>query len=150
VKRFRWRLQRVLDIAASREEALRADLLALAREIVRVRQEIVWRQGLVRQILTELAARDLADRLPEQAIVLECAAAEERILRRLRSAERDLRTRRDAKTAEFLRARGRRRTLERLRGEARERHRRDEDRREQKEFDELAHMAYARKGGVPT
>jgi flagellar biosynthesis chaperone FliJ len=144
MKRFRWRLQRVLDITEQRERALRAELLALAQAIARVRQEILGRQALVRTILAELAQRSLPERLPEQALVLQCAAAEERILRRLRTRQKDLETQRAAKTEAYLRIRARRETLRRLREEARQKHLREQLLLEQKQFDETAHLAYAR------
>jgi flagellar biosynthesis chaperone FliJ len=144
VKRFHWPLQRVLDITEQRERVLRAELFALARAIVRIRQEIMWRRAMVRTILAELAERDLRERLPEQTVVLECSAAEQRIIRHLESRQSELSKQREARTEQFLRTRGRRQTLERLRDEARQQHVRQEQRREQKQFDETAHLAFSR------
>jgi flagellar export protein FliJ len=144
VKRFQWRLQRVLDITEQREEALRTELLALAHRIVKVRQEIVARQTTMRMILAELAARALAERLPEQSVVLASATAEERVIRGLRAKQAELQKERAARTEQFLAFRARRRTLDRLREEARAKHLREEGKREQLEFDEGAHLAFAR------
>jgi flagellar biosynthesis chaperone FliJ len=144
VKRFAWRLQRVLDITDQRERALRAELFVLARRIREVREEIAWRQTMIRTLLAELAARPLAERLPEQAVILECSAAEQRIIRRLETRQRELDVERKAKTDQFLQVRGRRKTLERLREEARQEYLREEQKREQLQFDETAHIAFAR------
>jgi hypothetical protein len=84
VKRFTWRLQRVLDITEQREGVLRQELLVLAHRIIAVRQEILLRQASVRGLLDDLGRRVFAERLPRQLVVMACAAAEERLLERLR------------------------------------------------------------------
>jgi flagellar biosynthesis chaperone FliJ len=145
MKRFAWRLQRVLDITEKREQALRLELGALARDIVLVRQEILTRQMIVRTLLDDLAARPLTERLPEQSVVLATASVERRILDKLRARQAELEAARDAKTEQYLRTRGTRRTLERLREEARLRYLRAAARVEQTQFDEAAHIAYGRK-----
>jgi hypothetical protein len=145
VIRFKWRLQRVLDITDQRERALRADLGRLARDIYLVRQDIAARQAAVRTLLEDLGRRTLAERLPEQAVVLAAASVEQRILKALRTREAGLVAARDAMTEKYLRTRGTRQTLERRREEARLRYVRAATRVEQTQFDEVAHMAHDRK-----
>ncbi len=148
MKRFTWKLQRVLDITARREDVLRGELVALTQALVRVREELAARHAVVRTILAELGRRDLAARLAEQRILMDAAAVEERHLARLRGRIDALEAERDEKQAAFLRTRSTRRTLERLREEARQAHAREAARREQTRFDETAHLAFAR-GAAP-
>lgn len=143
--RFKWRLQRVLDITAQREQAIRAELGRLARDILRVQREILARQESIRTLLEDLGRRTLAERLPEQAVVLAAASVEQRILKRLHTREAELAAARDAATEKYLRMRGTRQTLERLREEARLRYVRATLRIEQAQFDEVSHMARDRK-----
>jgi len=145
VKRFQWRLQRVLDITEQREQVVRAELFALAGAITRVRQEIIRRQVLLRTVLAELAKKSLAERLAQQILFLQQSVAVAREIDRLKAELAGLEAERSEKTAVFMKLRGQRQTLERLRTEARERHRREEDKREQAQFDETAHIAFARK-----
>jgi len=145
VKRFKWRLQRVLDITEQRERALRLELLTLAHQIIAVQHEILSRRATVRSLLDDLGRRELLERLPRQLVVLACAAAEERLLNRLRARQAALEAARAAKTDKFLRVRGTRRTLERLREEARLKHNREMDRQEQTQLDEAFHISFARR-----
>jgi flagellar export protein FliJ len=145
VKRFQWRLQRVLDITERREQVVRGELFALAGAITRVRQEIIRRQVLLRTVLAELAKKSLAERLAQQILFLQQSVAVTREIDRLKAELAGLEAERSEKTAVFMKLRGQRQTLERLRTEARERHRREEDKREQAQFDETAHIAFARK-----
>jgi len=144
VKRFKWKLQRVLDIKTQHERALRSDLFALAQAIVRVREEILERRTVLRTLLVELADRRLADRLPELAVFMEFSAVEERRIERLGARLRDLESERAEKQRRFLEARATCKTLKRLREEARSAHMRDVGKREQMAFDESAHTAFAR------
>jgi len=145
MKRFQWRLQRVLDITEQREQVVRAELFALAGAITRVRQEIIRRQVLLRTVLEELAKKGLAERLAQQILFLQQSVSAAREIDRLKGDLAGLEAQRTEKTALFMRLRGQRETLERLRAEARERHRREEDKREQAQFDETTHIAFARK-----
>ncbi len=144
MKRFKWKLQRVLDIKTQHERALRSDLFALAQAIVRVREEILERRTVLRTLLVELADRRLADRLPELAVFMEFSAVEERRIERLGARLRDLESERTEKQRRFLEARATCKTLKRLREEARSAHMRDVGKREQMAFDESAHTAFAR------
>ncbi len=144
MKRFKWKLQRVLDIKTQHERALRSDLFALAQAIARVREEILERRTVLRVLLAELADRRLADRLPELAVFMEFSAVEERRIERLGARLGDLESERAEKQRRFLEARATCKTLKRLREEARSAHMRDVGKREQMAFDESAHTAFAR------
>jgi hypothetical protein len=147
MKRFSWRLERVLEITARREQALRAELFALAQEIARTRHEIALRRQTVRTILDDLGRKTLAERLGEQTIVLACAAAEERILAGLQRRCETLEAERKTKTEQFMKHRTLRRSLERLREAAYAKYLRAAAAREQAEFDEVSHIAFARRLG---
>jgi len=145
MKKFRWRLERVLDITAQREKALRSELFALAQAVVRVRRAIVERRTALRILLEEMGRRPLADRLAEQALVMAYSAGEQRELRRLDARLAELEAERARKRKRFLQTRAMRETLERMREQAREDYLRQVAKREQSEFDEQAHIAFARK-----
>ena len=144
MKRFAWKLQRVLDVTAQRERVLRGDLLALGQTIAGVRESILRRQAELRTVLGDLARQAAGVRLAEQAIFMACVETEKRFLEALRVRLAQLEAQREEKRQAFLRTRATRRGLERLRAEARAQHLREAGRREQTDFDEAAHVAYAR------
>jgi hypothetical protein len=145
MKRFRWRLQRVLSITEQREEALRNDVAALGRRILAVNQEILARREAVRVLLDELGRRPLAQRMGEQTLVLACASVERRVIQALQARQKDLEAQRAAKMEQYVQMRQARQTLERLREEARQRYLAEQNRLEQAQFDESAHVAFARR-----
>jgi flagellar export protein FliJ len=144
VKRFRWRLQRVLDVTVQREKALRAELFGLSRRIVRLRQEVVRRRADLRSVLSDLAGRPVAERMARQEVFLRCAEAVEREIARLDAQARELEQTRSERTRTFLRVRSSRETLERMREDASREHQREQLKLEQRQFDESAHVSHAR------
>ena len=145
MKRFRWPLQRLLEVTAYREQALRAQLLNLSQEIVGLRQIILARQAVLRSLLAELAKEDLQKRFSKQQLFMNYVQNDQKQIRRLEQQLKELRTLRKQKNDQFLQIRSSRRTLERLRKEAKQRYLRAQLKLEQKQLDEGAHISFAAK-----
>jgi flagellar biosynthesis chaperone FliJ len=145
MKRFRWPLQRVLDVAVQRERTQRAELLALTRRMARRRQEALSRQAAVRSVLLDLADVPLDQRLRTHETLMRCCQAQQRLIDDLEGQLAELGRQRSEKTRQLLHGRKYRQTLERLREEARQQHLREQLKLEQKLFDESAHLSKARK-----
>lgn len=145
MKRFKWPLQRLLDVTERRELALRAALFTLSREMVQLRQRILRRQASLRTLLDELAGREAQQRLREQELVLSCSDSVRRELAAMRQTLAGLEAQRAQKTQELMKVRSSRQTLEKLRQQARDRWRLGQQALEQKELDEAAQVAYVRR-----
>jgi flagellar export protein FliJ len=145
VKRFKWPLQRLLDVTAQRERTLRRELLELTREMARLRREIVSRKVALEEALGELGKDGILQRISKQELFMRCCEVKQNEIRRIEEDVKALSARRSEKRNQFLRTRASRQTLERLREEARERHMREQLKLEQKELDEGAHISFARK-----
>ncbi len=145
MKRFRWPLQRLLEVTAHREQALRAQLLNLSQEIVGLRQIILARQAVLRSLLAELAKEELKERFSKQQLFMNYVQNDQKQIRRLEQQLKELRTLRKQTNAQFLQVRSSRKTLERLREQAKDRYLRDQLKLEQKQLDEVAHISFAAK-----
>ena len=73
MKKFAWRLQRLLDIKIRQEDAIRAELVAITEQAVAVRSQVMIRKTVLRQMLAELAKKDAKQRLSEQEFFLRYA-----------------------------------------------------------------------------
>jgi len=145
MKRFKWKLERVLDIKRQRERALRHALFMLAQEIAQVQEAILERRTRLRMVLEELAGRSLADRIAEQAVFMQFAGVEETAIRRLQARRHELDQTRAETQQRFLEVRAACKMLVRLREEAYRAYLREVGGREQALLDESAHVAYARR-----
>lgn len=144
MKRFSWPLQRLLEVTGQREQARRAELLALSRRMARLRRQSLQCRGELRDALTELGGSELGERIRRQDVVMSYTQAGQRRIDRIEEDLSALSRQRTEKTNELLRVRKSRETLERLREEARAEHERQQRAAEQKQFDETAHVSKAR------
>lgn len=145
MKRFKWPLQRLLDVTVQRERAIRAKLFSLSRRIAAVHREIFCYQASLRGVLAELAETKLEKRLPEQQVFMQCSEAQEARLDQLRENLNSLKQQRAEEIAAFTKTKSSREALERLKEESLQRYMTEMIRQQQKQLDENAQTAFARK-----
>ncbi len=145
MKRFVWRLQKVLDVKAKQEEIQRVELFRLTEKLTGKRSELLMCQRVLQDIMNGISQDRSSRRLAAQEFFLKQAATNDERIRVLKGEIAELEERQKAKTAELLALRRSRETLERLREEAREQFIREQEKLEQKELDDRSTMAFARK-----
>jgi flagellar export protein FliJ len=145
MKKFKWTLQRLLDVTRTREDALAHELAMLAGQIARLQQEIASRQATVKAALAEMTACDLLGRLSRQETFMKCAGTVEKSIGLLWQKVAKIEEQRAAVARKFRTLRESRKALERLREESLARHNRVQSDLEQKQFDQTAHVAIARR-----
>jgi flagellar export protein FliJ len=144
MKRFVWRLQRVLDVKTKQEEIKRIELFRLTEMLAGKRSELRMRQRTMQDMLKRITQDSSPRRLIAQEFFLRQAATNDAQMRRLRNEIAGLQCQQKQKTAELLTIRRFKEGLERLRTQARERFLREQEKLEQKEMDDRATMAFAR------
>ncbi len=145
MKRFVWRLQKVLDIKEKQEEIKRIELFRLMETLAGKQGELLMRQRILQDIIDGISKDTSPGRLTTQEFVLRQAATNDEQIRKLKEQIAELEARQKEKTAELLALRRSREGLERLRAEAREQFIREQEKLEQKEQDDRSTMAFARK-----
>lgn len=144
MKRFEWRLQRVLDIKVKAERLKRAELLQLSERLAEAHAVLRVQQRMLRDTLNRVGALDAATRMQEQALVLKQSAHNDQHIRRLQETIAQIEAEKEAKAAEVLELRREREGLERLRTQALEAYIAEQDKHEQKEVDDRVSMKFAR------
>ena len=145
MKRFVWRLQRVLDVKTKQEQVKRIELFRLTEELAGKRSELLMRRRILQDVIRDVAKTGSPTRVSAQEFCLRHAATNDEQIRRLRGEIAELEARQKEKTVELLAIRRAREGLERLRAEARERFLRECDRLEQKDLDDKTTSAFARR-----
>jgi len=148
MKRFVWRLQKVLDVKTKLEEVKRIELFRLTENLAEKQGELLMCQRVLREIIDGIAKDKSPQRLMAQEFFLKQAAVNDERIRRLKGEMVELQARQKEKTAELLALRRSREGLERLRAQAREQFIREQEKLEQKELDDRSTMAFARKESV--
>lgn len=145
MKRFVWRLQRVLDIKLKQEELARTELLTLTEKLAHVRQELLARQAALREMLAKLAQKCPSKRLGEQELFLKSCSPYDEKIKKLKSRVSKLESQRKAKVVEVLRLRRFTKALKKLRTDAKAKFMTEQEKLEQKELDQGAIISFARK-----
>jgi len=145
MKRFVWRLQRVLDIKEKEEQRARAQLFELTEKLAEARAELLSWQKMLEEIAQGLARENPKKRLGRQEFFLRHSAASNKQVRQLKEKVRDLELKQRDKIAEVLNLRKFKQGLEQLRAETKRQFIRAQEMLEQKELDERAGVSFVRK-----
>ena len=145
MKRFVWRLQRLLDIKIKQEDAKRGELVAVTEQALAVRSEIMVQKAALRKLLTDLSAKQAQQRLSEQEFFLKYAHVSDAEIDKLELKLAELERVRRNKIQEIMKIRKFRKGLERLRAEAKAEFVKEQEKREQKDLDEKTTVSFARK-----
>ncbi len=145
MKRFAWRLQRVLDIRRKEEQIKIAELLEITEKLAQVRGKLLIQKRLLKNMIDSLTKEHPKIRLNKQEFFLRCSAINDELIKKLESESNELATRQKGKIAEVLKVKRFKEGLEKLRVEAKTQFIKEQERLEQKDADEMTIMGFARK-----
>jgi flagellar biosynthesis chaperone FliJ len=144
MKRFVWRLQKVLDIKGKEEQLKRTELFQLTEQLAAKRGELLLRERVMEDLMADIKNQGAPQRLNSQEFFLRHAATDDRLIRALQEQIAALEVRQKEKIAEVLAVRRFREGLEKLRAQAQEEYVREQEKLEQKELDEQTTIVFAR------
>jgi flagellar biosynthesis chaperone FliJ len=147
MKRFAWRLQKVLDVKTKQEQIKRNELFQITEQLAAQRGELLMRQRILQDLMAEIQGHESPARLNAQEFFLRHAAADDEQIRRLQEEIAALHVRQKEKTAELLAVKRFKEGLEKLREQAKEQYLREQEKTEQKESDERTTLAFVRNQG---
>ena len=145
MKRFKWRLERVLDIKTKQEQKERAELLELTERLAEKRGELLMRQKMLKDMIKELDRIDPKQRLREQEFFLRHAATSNEQIKRLKDQVSELELHQKKKIAEVHKIRKLKEGLEKVRAEAKRRFIEEQEKLYQKQLDETAAVSFVRR-----
>jgi len=144
MKRFVWRLQRVLEIRTKEEQIKKTELLKLTQKLTEKRSELLIQKRILNEIIVALAAMKPHKRLTEQELFLRYSTTTDDLIKQLEKQIRQLEIEQSDKIAEVLKLKRLREGLEKLREQAKANFMKEQEKLEQKELDEMAAIRFAR------
>ena len=144
MKRFVWRLQRILDIKTKKEQKMRSELLELTEKLAETRGVLLTQQMILKEIMAGLAGENPKKRLGRQEFFLKFSGTSDEQIEILKEKMSALESQQREKIAELLKVRRFKEGLERLRAEAKTQFIKEQEKIEQKELDEMASVSFAR------
>jgi flagellar FliJ protein len=145
MKRFVWRLQRVLDIKKKEEQKTRAELFEVTERLAQTRGELLAQQKILESIIEGLTKETPKKRLGDQEFFLKYSAVIIEKIRRLEDKVSRLESQQREKIAEVLKVRRFKEGLEKIRTEAKIEFITEQEKLEQKELDEGATISFVRR-----
>ena len=118
MRRFAWRLQRVLDVKAKQEQIKTQELFVITEKLAQTRSSLLAQQQILRDILESIANENPKERLGKQEFFLRNSAATDELIKKLKASVRELEVKQKEKVAEVLKLRRFKESLERLREQA--------------------------------
>ena len=144
MRRFAWRLQRVLDVKAKQEQIKTQELFVITDKLAQTRSSLLAQQQILRDILESIANEKPGERLGAQEFFLRNSAATDELIKKLQANVRELEVKQKEKVAEVLKLRRFKEGLERLREQAQRKYIEEQEKLEQKQLDETATLSFAR------
>jgi flagellar FliJ protein len=145
MKRFTWRLQRVLDIRTKEEQKKTAELLEITNKLVATRSELLIKRKLLENIINDIAAESPKKRLAKQEFFLAYSYTSNEQIKKLKEKINHLETQQKNKIMEVLKVRRSKEGLEKLRNEAKTQYIKEQEKLEQKELDDRATVSFVRR-----
>jgi len=144
MKRFVWRLQRILDIKTKEEQTKKKELLELTEKLAQTRGELLIQKKILQDIISDIAAKKPRKRLGEQEFFLKYSTASNERIKKLKNKVGQFESLQREKIAEVLKVKRFKEGLEKLRAEAKRQFIMEQEKLEQKESDETATISFAR------
>ena len=145
MRRFVWRLQRILDIKAKAEQIKKAELLALTERLTRTRSELLAQKALLKEIISGITGKQPRRRLGEQEFFLKHSVTADEVIKKLEGQISQLEAQQREKIADVLELKRFREGLEKLRAQAKANFIAEQEKLEQKELDEMAAIGFVRR-----
>ena len=145
MKRFVWRLQRVLDIRTKEEQKARAELFKLTEKLAGTKSELLTWRKMLEEIINGLAAGNPKKRLGSQEFFLRYSAASDEQIKKLENMVKELESKQREKIAEVLKLKRFKEGLEKLRVEAKIQFINEQEKLDQQQLDEGATVLFVRK-----
>jgi flagellar export protein FliJ len=144
MRRFAWRLQRVLDIKAKQEQIKTQELFVITDKLTQMRSSLLAQQQILRDILESIANEPPKERLSKQEFFLRNSAATDELIKQLKANICELEIKQKEKIAEVLKLRRFKESLEHLREQAQRKYIEAQEKLEQKQLDETATLSFTR------
>jgi len=144
MKRFVWRLQRILDLKTKKEQKVRSELLELTEKLAETRSLLLMQQRILKNIIDSVAVEKPESRLCKQEFFLKYSKTSDERIRKLKEKINALEQQQKEKIAELAKVRRFKEGLEKLRAEAKTKFIKEQEKLEQKELDEMASISFAR------
>lgn len=143
MKKFVWRLQKVLEVNEKRQQAKKAELFKITEKLALARANLLAQQRILQNLIEEIAALKPAERVNKQQLLLKSTKKNDELIRKYEDQIRQLEMDQKKLTDEFLKIKRFTESLKNLREQDRQKFIIEQEKLEQKEMDEHTSIRFA-------
>ena len=143
MKKFVWRLQKVLEINEKRQQAKKAELFRITEKLAIARANMLAQQRILQDLIEDVAKQNPAERLDKQQLLLKSTKKNDELIRKYEDEIRQLEMDQKQLIAEFLKIKRFTESLKNLREQDKQKFIIEQEKLEQKEMDEHTSMRFA-------
>jgi flagellar biosynthesis chaperone FliJ len=143
MKKFVWRLQKVLEVNQKRQQAKKAELFKITEKLALARANMLAQQRILQDLIENIARQSPAERLDRQQLLLKSTKKNDELIRKYEDEIRQLEMDQKRLTSEFLKIKRFTESLENLREQDKRKFIAEQEKLEQKEMDENTSMRFA-------
>lgn len=145
MKKFVWRLQRVLEIKQRQLQSKRAELFEITEHLAVKRAALLAQQRLLQQVIEEVTRNKSKEKLTQQQLLLKSSQVNDKRIKQIKAEVEKIQAVQKEKIAEFLKIKRFTEGLEKLREKAKQEFIAEQEKLEQKETDEREALRFARR-----
>ncbi len=149
MKRFTWRLQRLLDLKEKIEKAKEVELLRLTEQIAEAMAHLMKERRRMRDMMVAIAQAHPQQRLAQQQFFMKYCPVDDKLLKQMEDHVQQLGERQQHKREELIEIKRLKEGMEKLRAKAKAEFVYEQEKLDQKESDDRTNTAYAHKKSRP-
>jgi flagellar FliJ protein len=136
MKKFKWRLQRILEVKRKEEELKKNELLKVTEKIVSKRSRLLVEKNKLKEMADEVGQQPANTRIRQQQLFIKYARCSNEFIEKIKQEIEKLEQLKRRKIKEYREIQKSKESMEKLRQKAKEKYLQDQTKREQKEIDE--------------
>jgi len=145
MKKFKWRLQRVLDIKQKEEQLKKIELTEITSRLSITKGQLMMQKRILKNMIDDLGTQNPKDRLAGQALFMKRSEVNDKVIKELSQKANELGAKQKEKVAEVLKVRQFKEGLEKLRAKNLEAFIKRQKKIEQKAVDDMTTYKFAQK-----
>jgi flagellar FliJ protein len=144
MKKFQWRLQKVLEVNQKKQDAKKTELFKISEQLVVTKASLITQKRILKNEIEKVAKDNSAQKFAQQQLLLQSCKKNDEIIKKLNRQVQELQKLKDKATQEYIELKKFTEGLEKLREKAKNEYIWKQEKLQQKLADEQTNARFAR------
>lgn len=144
MKKFEWRLQKVLEVNKKKQEVKKAELFKISEQLAVAKTSLLTQRRILQDEIDKVAKDNPSLRLDRQQLLLKSCKVNDEIIKKITEKVQELQKLKNQATEEYIQLRKFTEGLEKLREKAKAEHMQEQEKIQQRQEDERTNVHFTR------